>query len=181
MISNSASREHRLLPRLSKTAKVRGDDVLSAMGPMSETYEFERSHEILIEAEPGIVLDYVSNPNSWPEWIFASHHIESEDRPLKLGDTFRELWHTKTGEAELNWEVTDSQEARLWIGETYTPFTGTIIVRYDVERVDGSTKFIRTLINPARPKPVTEKMVAAIDAEAKESLENIKRNVEGAA
>ena len=85
---------------------------------MTETYEFERSHEIFIDAAPGVVLDYVSNPNSWPEWIYASHYIESEDRPLKLGDTFRELWHTKSGEAELNWTVTEFQEARLWIGET---------------------------------------------------------------
>ncbi|MBG04873.1 MAG: cyclase [Rhodospirillaceae bacterium] len=148
---------------------------------MTETYEFERSHEIFIDAAPGVVLDYVSNPNSWPEWIYASHHIESEDRPLKLGDTFRELWHTKSGEAELNWTVTEFQEARLWIGETHTPFTGTIIVRYDVESIEGRTKFTRTLINPARPKPVTEKIVQAIDTEAAESLENIKRNVENAA
>ena len=148
---------------------------------MTEPNEFERSHEIFIDAAPGVVLDYVSNPNSWPEWIYASHHIESEDRPLKLGDTFRELWHTKSGEAELNWTVTDFQEARLWIGETHTPFTGTIIVRYDVESIEGRTKFTRTLINPARPKPVTEKIVQAIDTEAAESLENIKRNVENAA
>ena len=126
---------------------------------MTENYEFERSHEIFIDATPGVVLDYVSNPNSWPEWIYASHHIESEDRPLKLSDTFRELWHTKSGEAELNWTVTEFQEARLWIGETHTPFTGTIIVRYDVESIEGRTKFTRTLINPARPKPVTEKIV----------------------
>ena len=148
---------------------------------MTETHEFERSHEIFIDAAPGVVLDYVSHPNSWPEWIYASHHVESEDRPLKLGDTFRELWHTKSGEAELNWTVTEFQEARLWIGETHTPFTGTIIVRYDVEVIEGRTKFTRTLINPARPKPVTEKIVQAIDTEAAESLENIKRNVENAA
>ena len=96
---------------------------------MTETYEFERSHEIFIDAAPGVVLDYVSNPNSWPEWIYASHHIESEDRPLKLGDTFRELWHTKSGEAELNWTSTEFQEARLRIAETITPFAGKIMVR----------------------------------------------------
>jgi len=42
---------------------------------MTEPYEFERSHEIFIDATPGVVLDYVSNPNSWPEWIYASHYI----------------------------------------------------------------------------------------------------------
>ena len=53
-------------------------------------------------------------------------------------------------------------------------FTGMIIVRYDVEVIEGRTKFTRTLINPARPKPVTEKIVQVIDTEAVESLENIK-------
>jgi len=42
---------------------------------MTETHEFERSHEIFIDAAPGVVLDYVSHPNSWPEWIYASHYI----------------------------------------------------------------------------------------------------------
>ncbi|MEC9185592.1 MAG: hypothetical protein VX930_15050 [Pseudomonadota bacterium] len=42
---------------------------------MTETLEFERSHEIFIDAAPGVVLDYVSHPNSWPEWIYASHYI----------------------------------------------------------------------------------------------------------
>ena len=96
---------------------------------MTETHEFERSHEIFIDAAPGVVLDYVSHPNSWPEWIYASHYIQSEDRPLKLGDTFRELWHTKSGEAELNWTSTEFQEARLRIAETITPFAGKIMVR----------------------------------------------------
>lgn len=65
-------------------------------------YRFERSHEILINAEPDQVLNYVSNPQSWPQWI-----------------------------------------------------------------------------NPARPKPITQKMIDAIDKEAAACLENIKRNVEG--
>ena len=70
--------------------------------------------------------------------------------------------------------MTEFQEARLWIGETHTPFTGTIIVRYDVKVIEGRTKFTRTLFNPARLKPVTEKIVQVIDTEAAESLENIK-------
>ena len=146
---------------------------------MSETHRFERSHDILINAAPEDVLDYVSNPNSWPEWIFASHHIESEDRPLITGDTFLEKWHTKTGEAVLNWKVTAWERGKLWIGETHTPFNGTIIARYDVEKVGDQCKYTRTLINPERPKPITDKMITAIDTEAKASLLNIKKNIEG--
>ena len=147
-------------------------------GTDDQIHSFERSHDILIDAEPGDVLDYVSNPNSWPEWIAASHHIESPDRPLVKGDRFRELWHTRTGEAELNWLVTDHAAGRLWIGETKTSFTGTIIVRYDLERDGSATRFTRTLINPARPKPITPEMIDAIDTEAEISLRNIKENVE---
>lgn len=143
-----------------------------------QSHSFERSHDILIDAEPGDILDYVSNPNSWPEWIAASHQIESPDRPLTKGDRFRELWHTRTGEAELNWVVTDYAAGRLWIGETQTPFTGTIIVRYDLERDGPRTRFTRTLMNPARPKPITPEMIAAVDTEAEISLQNIKQNVE---
>jgi hypothetical protein len=108
----------------------------------------------------------------------ASHQIESEDRPLIKGDGFRELWHTRTGQAELIWKVTECEPEQLWIGETHTEFTGTIIVRYDVEKRGEQTRFTRTLINPARPKPITQKMIDAIDAEATESLKNIKRNLE---
>lgn len=49
---------------------------------MSPSVRFERSHEIVIDAPAGDILDYVSNPNIWPEWIAASHHIDSPPRPL---------------------------------------------------------------------------------------------------
>lgn len=145
---------------------------------MPDATPFERSHSILIDAEPGAVLDYVSNPNTWPEWIAASHHIESADRPLTKGDRFRELWHTRTGETELNWLVTDSAPAKLWVGEADTSFIGKIVVQYDVEVLDGATKFTRTMRNPTRPKPPTEDMIRRMDEEADVSLKNIKRNVE---
>jgi len=145
---------------------------------MSETTAFERSHDILIDAAPGTVLDYVSNPNSWPEWLAASHKIESEDRPLVKGDRFRELWHIRSGEVELNWTVSDSAPAQFWVGEADTSFIGKIIVRYDVETVDGKTRFTRTMRNPARPKPPTDDMIARMDKEAEIALANIKRNLE---
>jgi len=148
---------------------------------MTETVEFRRSHDILIDAPASVVLNYVSNPNTWPEWIAASHEIDSPDRPLVAGDTFREQWHTRSGPAELNWRVTDSDPGRLWVGETATAFIGPIIVRYDVEEVGDQVRFTRSLINPARPKPPTEEMIARIDAEAEVCLANIKRNVEARA
>jgi len=145
---------------------------------VTTTIEFRRSHDILIDAPPDAVLDYVGNPNSWPEWITASHEIDSPDRPLVKGDTFREQWHTRSGPAELNWRVTDCDPPHLWVGETATEFTGPIIVRYDVEPVGGQVRFTRSLINPARPKPPTAAMIERIDAEAQVCLANIKRHVE---
>lgn len=149
---------------------------------MSETHAFERSHDILITAPASAVLDYVSNPNSWPEWIASSHEIDSPDRPMRKGDTFIEQWSTRSGPAQLDWVVTDCEPPHLWIGETKTDFIGTIIVRYDVkEEGNGEVRFTRTMINPARPKPPTEDQIARMDAEAELSLANIKRNVEARA
>ena len=62
---------------------------------------FQRSHDIMIDAPPAAVYDYVCNPNSWPEWLAASHHIDGEDRPLLQGETFREQWHIKRGEVHV--------------------------------------------------------------------------------
>jgi hypothetical protein len=55
---------------------------------------------------------------------------------------------------------------------------GPIVVQYNCDVVDGGTNFIRTMRNPARPKPPTDEMIARMDAEAKLGLGNIKRNVE---
>ena len=145
---------------------------------MSETVRFERAHDIVIEARAQDILDYVSNPNSWPEWIAASHYIDSPDKTLQKGDTFQERWHTRTGEAQLDWVVTERLHPLSWIAETDTDFIGKIVVRYDIHGVEDGIKFTRTVINPARPKPPTEDMIRRIDEEAAVSLANIKTNVE---
>ncbi len=139
---------------------------------------FERAHDILIEAKASDILDYVTNPNSWPEWIAASHHIDSPDRPLQKGDTFQERWHTRTGKVILDWVVTAREHPVSWTGETDTTFIGKIIVRYDIKELDNGCRFTRTVINPTRPKAPTEDMVRRVNEEAEISLRNIKSNVE---
>lgn len=148
---------------------------------MTDTVRFERSHDILIDARPEAIFDYVSNPHSWPEWLPSSHHIDSPDRPLGQGDTFHEKWRTRTGEVQLDWIVTTADRPRLWIGETGTPFTGKIVVRYDVQPVGTQYRYTRTLLNPARPKAPTAEMVKRIDEEAAIGLANIKRILEARA
>jgi hypothetical protein len=145
---------------------------------MNQTVEFQRSHSILIDASAEEVLNYVSNPNSWPEWIASSHHIDSPDHPLRAGEKFHEKWHIRRGEVRLDWIVTEREEGNRWVAKTRTEFIGEIVVRYDVEMSSGQCRFTRTLINPARPKPPTPEMIQRIDEEAEISLENIKRNVE---
>ncbi|MZR31949.1 SRPBCC family protein [Sneathiella litorea] len=145
---------------------------------MVETHSFKRSHSILISAPAGNVLDYVCNPNSWPEWLAASHKIDSPDRPLRKDDTFVEEWHTRSGPAQLNWVVTECEPPHLWVGETQTDFIGTIIVRYDVKEEGDQVRFTRTMINPARPKPPTQDQINRLNKEADIALANIKKNVE---
>jgi uncharacterized protein YndB with AHSA1/START domain len=145
---------------------------------MTETHAFRRSHDIHIDAPAGAVYDYVCNPNSWPEWIMASHEMHSADRPLGAGETFREDWHTRTGPAELNWRVLESDRPRRWIAETHAAFIGPIVAQYDFVEQDGGCLYTRTLSNPARPKPPTDDMIRRIDEEAATSLANIKRRVE---
>lgn len=149
-----------------------------SQAPTADTFAFERSHDIVIDAPAGAVYDYVTNPRSWPEWIAVSHHIESADRPLGRGETFREQWFSRH-EVQLDWTVLEADWPRLWIAETRADFLGPIVIRYDFEsREDGSSRFTRTVRNPARPKPPSEGAVERIDEEARTALANIKARVE---
>lgn len=146
---------------------------------MVEDKSFSRSHSVEIQAPAGDILDYVSNPNSWPEWLAASHHIESPDRPLNVGDEFHEVWHTRHGEARLDWLVTERQHPSLWTGETHTEFTGPIHVTYKVEALeDGKCLYTRIMSNPIRPKLPSADAIKRMDEEAAVALANIKTNVE---
>lgn len=145
---------------------------------MSSGVAFRRSHDIVIAAPPAAVFDYVTNPNTWPEWLAASHALECPDRSLGAGETFREFWSTRKGPVTLDWVVTEAVRPKLWIGETTTEFTGPIIVRYDFALVDGGVRFTRRLLNPDRPGPPTAATIERIDAEAAVGLGNIKRVVE---
>lgn len=147
----------------------------AAAGPVP----FELATSIEIEAPAGAVLDYVSNPQSWPQWMPATHEIRSDDRPILAGETFAERWATRQGEVGLAWRVTERVEAVRWVAETETPFTGPIVCRYEVEALgEGRCRYTRRIVNPARPKAPTQEMVDRMRAEADVCLANIKRNVE---
>lgn len=142
------------------------------------TVAFERSRNIVIDTPAAAVFDYVTNPQSWPEWLAASHHIDSENRPLDTGEVFHEKWHIRSGEVALNWIVRAAIRPKLWIVQAETDFIGPIVVQYTCDEHDGRTTFTRTLRNPARKKLPTDEQIANMDAEAKIGLENIKRFVE---
>jgi hypothetical protein len=143
------------------------------------TVRFERHHDIIVDAPAVMVLDYVSNPRSWPEWMPATHEISSPDRPLRAGDTFAERWQTRRGEVGLAWRVTARTDPALWVAETETPFTGPIVARYEVTELGSERcRYRRRIINPARPSRPTDEMIERIDAEAAVCLDNIKANVE---
>jgi uncharacterized protein YndB with AHSA1/START domain len=125
---------------------------------------FQRSHDITIATPPSAVYDYVCNPNSWPEWLAASHHIDGEDRPLLRGETYREQWHINPPSA--------------WTVEADTDFIRKIVIRYTFEAVAGGTKYTRILRNSDRPSEPSPEQIARMDEEAMNGLQNIKRNVE---
>ena len=142
------------------------------------TVAFERAYSIVIDATPTQVLDYVSNPNSWPEWIAASHEITADDRPLGPGDTFHERWEIRSGEVELNWRVIDHAPGRYWIAEADTAFIGKIVCRYDAEPVEGGTKYTRTIRNPARAR-AQKPSTLTVSARASGAMPAASSNVSG--
>ena len=139
---------------------------------------FERSHDIMIDAPPRAIYDYVCNPNSWPEWLAASHRIDGDDRPLVLGETFREQWLIRRGEVRLEWTVTESDPHAAWTVEADTDFIGKIIIRYTFEAAAKGTSYTRILRNPDRPAEPSLEQIARMDSEAVIGLANIKRIVE---
>ena len=144
------------------------------------TAPFEHANEITLDVPAEMVLDYVSNPQSWCEWMPATHEILSEDRPLQNGETFSERWVTRKGEVGLEWRVTDRKDGELWVAETETPFTGPIVARYEVQSLGpDQCRYVRRIINPARPKAPTAEMMERMHEEAVVCLENIKRVLEG--
>lgn len=146
---------------------------------MTEKITSEYSHSIIIKASAAAVLNYVSNPNSWPKWLAASHEIHSEDKPLEVGEKFVEQWHTKTGPFQLDWLVTERDHPFRWTCETTTPFTGPIIVTYTIEELPtGEVNYTRIVVNPDRPKPIADAADKAMHEEAAIALQNIKTQVE---
>ncbi len=120
------------------------------------TVAFERSHDIVIDAPAKVVFDYVTNPQSWPEWLAASHHIDSENRPLDTGELFHEKWHIRSGEVSLNWIVRACVCPKLWIVQAETDFIGPNRGSIHLRGKRRPHDITRTLRNPARKKLPTE-------------------------
>lgn len=139
---------------------------------------FVRKHDILIDAPPEAVFDYVCNPHSWPEWLAASHKIEGPNEPLKLGQTFREEWQIRRGMIELRWTVIESARPSVWACKADTDFMGPIVIRYTFAAEDGRTRYTRELTNPDRPSQPTVEQLARMDEEALIGLGNIRKLVE---
>src|SRR4051812_6398516 len=98
---------------------------------------FVRKNDILINAPPEAVFDYVCNPHSWPEWLAASHKIDGPNEPLGLGRNFREEWQIRRGVIELRWTVIESDRPRAWSCKADTDFIGPIVIRYTFAGEDG--------------------------------------------
>lgn len=139
---------------------------------------FVRRHDILIDALPEAVFDYVCNPHSWPRWLAASHEIDGPDRPLNTGETFREQWQIRRGMISLDWTVTESARPKVWACRADTEFIGPIVIRYTFANDAGRTRYTRELTNPDRPIEPTKDQLSRMDEEARIGLANIKSLVE---
>ncbi len=139
---------------------------------------FIRKHDIVIDAPPEAVFDYVCNPHSWPEWLAASHQIDGPDRPLRSGETFHEQWQIRRGTIALNWTVTKSERPNAWACRADTDFIGPIVIRYTFANEAGRTRYTRELTNPDRPTAPSEDQLKRMDDEAQIGLANIKKHVE---
>jgi len=139
---------------------------------------FVRKHDILIAAPAEAVFDYVCNPHSWPKWLAASHKIEGENQPLRLGQTFREAWQIRRGTVELHWTVTESERPSAWTCTANTDFIGPIVIRYTFADEKGQTRYTRELTNPDRPAERSQDQLQRMDEEAQVGLGNIKKQVE---
>ena len=142
------------------------------------TVSFLHNNTIHIDASPEAVYDYVCDPNSWPEWLPASHAIDSPRRALTKGETFAEKWHIRRGEITMSWVVTESDRPDAWTCEAETSFIGRIVIRYTFEPAAGGTTYTRSLGNPARPAQPSAQQLVQIDEDARLGLANIKRIVE---
>ncbi len=142
------------------------------------TVSFIHKNDIHIDAPPEAVYDYVCDPNSWPEWLAASHAIQSPRRALHKGETFEEQWHIRRGEITMSWLVTEGDRPNAWTVEAETSFIGRIVIRYTFVPEAGGTRYGRSLSNPARAALPSAQQLAQIDEDARIGLANIKRIVE---
>ncbi len=55
----------------------------------------EISHDILIDASPGMAFDDLSNPAFQADWRPTSHRIDCPGHPLGLGASVHERWQTR--------------------------------------------------------------------------------------
>lgn len=133
--------------------------------------EVTKSISLPVPAE--IAYDYLCNPNSWVEWLATSEKIIAEDRPLKRGETFDEIYRAATGNLDLHWRVMTSEPHTLWEVHTKADMAGPIEILYLFMPTEDGCTFSRRLTLPAFPGEPTKDQLAALDAEATESLERI--------
>ncbi len=142
-------------------------------------------NEILIDAPPQAVFDYVSRPDLWHEWHPASTSAELPRVPLKVGDEFREIITVKyplvSVQRQTAYRVTISNPATVWEVQGKSSLFD-LTIHYDFTRVGQGTLFRRTLtyrvhgglayFEPLLVRPKIKSQSAA-------ALANLKRRLEG--
>jgi len=142
------------------------------------TVSFRRQNDVLINAPAEAIYDFLSNPNFRPLWREASRKVESADRSLRRGETFREEWHIRRGIVVLNWVVLDDERPNSWTIRADTDIVGPIVVRYCLEQEGDATRCIHHVTNPRRPSGPTPEQIRCIDQEIVSGLAALKHHIE---
>ena len=105
----------------------------------------ENTNSIVFNVPVQQVYDYVSEPSRWHEWHPVSLGADSSSAtPLGVGDHFKEQIRLYGQEIEMDYEVVTARPPY----EFKTAFTSSLIdgtIHYQLEEVDGGTRFTRTL------------------------------------
>lgn len=143
------------------------------------------TNEILIDASPQRVFDYVSRPDLWHEWHPASTSAELPRVPLQVGDAFREIITVKyplvSVKRQTAYTVTISTPVTTWEVQGKSSLFD-LTIHYDFTRVAQGTLFRRTLtylvhgglayFEPLLVRPKIKSQSAAALANLKRRLEN---------
>lgn len=138
--------------------------------------------EIAIDRSAQQVFDYATTPALWSTWHPATVAVrQTPERPLKVGETAREIISMGGRTDEAVWTVRACEPPRLWTIDTETQ-KGAAKITYRIEPRTRGCVFHRTLDFRSKGLPwrlldstLTKSLLVR---QSREALQNLKRVIE---